>query len=140
MQQTVVQYLPHQPPMVLIDELLEAGEDYAIAKVTIRPELMFVEEQGLPTWATIELMAQTVSLYAGVQGAANGIQPRIGFLLGTRKMILPCAFFPVGSELIVKATQNYLHDQLGVFICELHYLQHCIQATLSVYVPDQTEL
>ena len=69
----------HRAPMILIDELLEYGENHAISEVTVKPEMLFVQEQGLPCWVGIELMAQTVSLLAGVRGKFSGHPPQIGF-------------------------------------------------------------
>lgn len=132
-------YLPHHAPMIMIDSLVEAGEDFAIAKVTVTPALMFSNAQGLPTWASIELMAQTVSLYAGVQGQKNQQAPKIGFLLGSRKMNFDFAYFPLNSEIIIKAKKNYMQDNLGVFDCEISALGKTITATLSVYEPENAK-
>lgn len=129
-------FIPHQFPMVFIDEVIEINDEYAIAQLTVRPELMFCNEQGLPTWAAIELMAQTISMYAGIQGQRQGLEPKIGFLLGTRKMLLPIAYFALNSQIQIKVKKNYMHDNLGVFDCELYYDQHIISATLSVYEPE----
>jgi predicted hotdog family 3-hydroxylacyl-ACP dehydratase len=136
MQCNVLDYIPHQVPMVFIDELLDYGEAFATAKLSIRPELLFVEPRGLPTWSSIELMAQTISLYAGIHGRALGQVPKIGFLLGTRKLDLPFAFFPLYSEVVIRVEKNYQHQQLAQFDCQIMAQQHCIRAQLSVYQPD----
>ena len=72
----------HRAPMLLIDELLEYGENHATTEVWIKPDMLFVQEQGLPCWVGIELMAQTVSLLAGVRVcAANSVatRPKLAF-------------------------------------------------------------
>ena len=99
---------------------------------------MFYEADGLPTWASIELMAQTVSLYAGVQGDKHGTPPRLGFLLGTRKLELPFSHFAPDSVLTITATRHYVHENLGVFHCAIYLGDDppTISATLSVYEPD----
>lgn len=140
MMQQVTDFIPHQAPMIFIYELVEADEQHAIAKLTIHPQLMFCETEGLPTWTAIELMAQTISLYAGLQGHREGLPPKIVFLLGTRKMHLPMPYFPLGSHVYIIISKNYMHDNLGVFDCELRSEQHTISATLSVYEPDDVEL
>ncbi|KAA8733862.1 3-hydroxylacyl-ACP dehydratase [Acinetobacter qingfengensis] len=139
MSESALPYIPHQAPMIFIDELLECGIDHAVAKLTIHPELMFLEPQGLPTWTSIELMAQTISLYAGVQGKAQGQPPKIGFLLGTRKLHLPFPYFPLHSEVQITVHKNYMHDNLGMFQCEIIAQEQTITAVLSVYEPDSTE-
>jgi predicted hotdog family 3-hydroxylacyl-ACP dehydratase len=96
---------------------------------------MFSDEYGLPSWSSIELMAQTVSVFAGAKGQKLGLTPRIGYLLGTRKLNLPMAYFEHGKILKIRAEQQYLHEGLGQFACEISYEDHIIQAVLSVYEP-----
>lgn len=134
-----IDFIPHRKPMVFIDEIIEIGENFAIAQLTIRPELMFCEAQGLPTWSSVELMAQTISAYAGAQGQKMGHPPKIGFLLGTRKLHVPVAFFNIGETLSIRAERQYLHEGLGQFACEIQYQHHTISAMLSVYEPEEKQ-
>lgn len=136
----VLEYILHRPPMVLIDELVSSDSHQAVATLTIRPELIFCESDGLPTWVGIEIMAQTISLHAGVQGRQAGNPPKLGFLLGTRKMILPFSHFGLGETLTVTATCQYVHENLGVFDCQIAINDNvCMTATLSVYEPTEGE-
>ncbi|WP_431830759.1 3-hydroxylacyl-ACP dehydratase [Acinetobacter ihumii] len=135
MQEKAIQYIPHQAPMVFIDDLVEMSEQGPVANLVIRPELLFCEAEGLPTWASIELMAQTISAYSGCKGQQQGQMPKVGFLLGTRKLALPVPFFEIGSTLLIRAEQQYLHEGLGQFACEIEYKDHKISALLSVYEP-----
>ena len=131
-----VQFIPHEKPMVFVDHLIEANDSYAIAELQIRPELMFCEAEGLPTWSSIELMAQTISAYAGHKGQTKGLPPKVGFLLGTRKMQLPCPYFTLGSTVRIRVEQSYLHEGLGQFNCEIEYKEHRFSAMLSVFEPE----
>ncbi|MDM1757775.1 MULTISPECIES: 3-hydroxylacyl-ACP dehydratase [Acinetobacter] len=131
-----VDFIPHEKPMVFVDDLVEVGENFAEATLTIQPALMFCEAAGLPTWSSIELMAQTVSLYAGAQSQKVGQRPKIGFLLGTRKLHLPVAYFAMGEVVTIRAERQYLHEGLGQFACEIQYQEHTINAMLSVYEPE----
>lgn len=136
-----IQYIPHEQPMVFIDHIVEANEGYAVAELTITPELMFCESDGLPTWVTIEIMAQTISAYSGWRGQQLQQEPKVGFLLGTRKSQLPFAYFKIGQLLKIRVEQQYLHEGLGQFSCEIHCDEHVINAMLSVYEPtDQSTL
>ncbi|KXO86122.1 3-hydroxylacyl-ACP dehydratase [Acinetobacter venetianus] len=136
-----IQYIPHEQPMVFIDHVAEANEGYAVAELTITPELMFCESDGLPTWVTIEIMAQTISAYSGWRGQQLQQAPKVGFLLGTRKLQLPFAYFKIGQLLKIRVEQQYLHEGLGQFSCEIHCDEHVINAMLSVYEPtDQSTL
>lgn len=128
-------YIPHQAPMVFVDELIEFFEQGAVASLTISPTLLFCEPQGLPTWTSIELMAQTISAYSGYKGKMGGQAPKVGFLLGTRKLNLPVPFFEIGETLTIRVEQQYLHEGLGQFACEINYQHDQISALLSVYEP-----
>ncbi|RLZ06917.1 3-hydroxylacyl-ACP dehydratase [Acinetobacter sp. 2JN-4] len=135
-----IHYIPHEQPMVFIDHLIEANEGYAIAELTITPELMFCEAEGLPTWVSIEIMAQTVSAYSGWMGQQLQQSPKVGFLLGTRKLQLPVPYFELGQTLKIRVEQQYLHEGLGQFSCEIHYAEHVISAMLSVYEPTDSTM
>ncbi len=140
MPESVLEYLPHQPPMVLIDELIEAGDNYAVSRLVIKPDTPFVTAQGLPAWVGIELMAQTVSLFAGVRGKRLGLPPKIGFLLGTRRYHSSCAFFPLDSEVIISAKELYFGEtKLGVFECRIESAVGTVTANLNVYEPPDLE-
>ncbi|RYZ83771.1 MAG: 3-hydroxylacyl-ACP dehydratase [Moraxellaceae bacterium] len=121
-------------PYVIADAISDSDLD-AIAELTIRPELMFCEAQGLPTWVSIEIMAQTVSAYSGWMGQQLQQSPKVGFLLGTRKLQLPVPYFELGQTLRIRVEQQYLHEGLGQFACEIYDAEHVISAMLSVYEP-----
>lgn len=137
MKLNAIQYIPHEQPMVFIDHLTDVSEGRAQAELTITPELMFCEADGLPTWVSIEIMAQTISAYSGWQGQQSKLPPKVGFLLGTRKLHLPIPYFLLGSTLIIHIEQQYFHEGLGQFACEIQYAKHRIQALLSVFEPPE---
>lgn len=136
-QMNALDFIPHEKPMVFIDHILEIGDNFVVAELLIHSDLMFCDSQGLPTWASIELMAQTISAYAGLQGKKNKQPPKIGFLLGTRKLRLPFEYFELGKTLRIKAEQQYLYEGLGQFACEIQYENHTISAMLNVYEPTE---
>ena len=88
-----VQFIPHEKPMVFVDHLIEANEHFAIAELVIRPELMFCEAEGLPTWTSIELMAQTISAYAGHKGKSVRLTTENRFFTGYPQNAVARALF-----------------------------------------------
>ena len=75
----------------------------------------------MPAWFGLELMAQTVAAYSGVQQSAHGEEPRIGYLLGTRSYTCSMPAFPGGAELRIHARLHYLDDSgLSAFDCAIH--------------------
>ncbi len=134
----VAELLPHAPPMVLIDELVEAAEGRVAARVTLRPDSPFVEDGRVPAIVAIEYMAQTIGAYAGLRARAAGGPPRIGFLLGTRELSLDVDAFAVGDELTIEARHVFGDEQLGSFQCELRRAgQTLASALVNVYEGDE---
>ena len=132
-------FLHHQPPMILLDDLLDAGEDYAIAKVKVSREMLFATDAGLPTWTAIEIMAQTISLYSGLKWVKKGMSPKMGFLLGTKKIHFDIPYFALGTELLISVKKKYRHKSIWYFDCELKYLDSKIATVLNVYEPIDEE-
>ena len=74
--------LPHRPPMLLIDEIIDWGAQHASAALTIRPDTLFLEGDRVPAHIGIEYMAQTCGAWAGAVARESGLAPRRGYLLG----------------------------------------------------------
>jgi predicted hotdog family 3-hydroxylacyl-ACP dehydratase len=115
----VAELLPHAPPMILIDEVVEAAEGLIAARVTLRPTSLFVEGDRVPAIVAIEYMAQTVGAYAGLRARAAGNAPKIGFLLGSRELTLDVDAFAVGDELRIEARHVWGDERIGSFQCEV---------------------
>ena len=127
----------HRAPMLLLDQLLEYGDDYAVSEVVVRPDMLFVEAAGLPCWVGIELMAQTVSALAGMRGKFSGQPPQIGFLLGTRRFHAPMSHFPVGSRLRIRIQESFVDaNKLGQYDCCIDSEVGRVEAKLNVYQPS----
>jgi len=75
--------LPHQAPMLLLDHIctVDASQVRCETRVGPRHALLLDGEGNLPAWAGIELMAQTIAAWAGMQGRLRGEPVRIGMLL-----------------------------------------------------------
>lgn len=132
----VLDVIPHRPPMVLIDRIVEASAEHIVTLSRITADKPFVTAAGMPAWAGIELMAQTIAAYAGVQARQHGEAVRLGFLLGTRRYESDCAFFAPGSTLRIQATRLLMDEQgLGVFECRIESDAGNVNANLNVFEP-----
>ena len=128
--------LPHREPMILIDEVLDAGNDRATAAVRIGEDCLFFEPgRGVPVWVGIEYMAQTVALCAGIAAKAAGRPISVGLLLGTRKYACFAPHFPLGARLIVHAEQSWRDEAMAVFDCRIETDRRLAEAKLNVYMP-----
>ncbi|HHK5575877.1 TPA: thioester dehydrase [Neisseria polysaccharea] len=114
--------LPHSGRMVLIDRITRYGDDFVEAGAQIKPDHILLAGGILPYTAFIELMAQAVGAYAGIQARKNARPVRLGFLLGTRKLEIFAQSVPVGTHLLATAHMS-IQDAggMGVFDCELRW-------------------
>ena len=142
--------LPHSGRMVLIDRITRYGDDFVEAGAQIKPDHILLAGGILPYTAFIELMAQAVGAYAGIQARKNAWPVRLGFLLGTRKLEIFAQSVPVGTHLLATAHMS-IQDAggMGVFDCELRWTDApetssetlpsdgiLARASLNVYSPE----
>lgn len=119
---TIAEILPHKAPLLLLDELLECGDEHVACGVTITASALFCEAgKGVPAWVGLEYMAQTVAAYSGVDEVRQGISPTIGLLLGSRRYRSEVDYFSMGTRLRIVA-QLLLRDEhdLVAFDCSIY--------------------
>lgn len=129
--------LPHDHPMILIDEIGSWHEHGLTANVTVRPDSLFIEPNGVPAWVGIEYMGQAIAAHAGLCARRDGQPIRIGFLVGTRRYEPGCSHFPLGTTLEVTVdaiTSNT--TGLRVFECRITGDGISANANLNVFMPD----
>ena len=138
--------LVHQAPMILIDDLVDAGKEHIVCRVTIRKSGLFfdLESRTVPGYVGIEFMAQTVAGWAGYQAWRVGEKPAIGFLLGCRSYQCEKAAFDEGTVLDIHAELIMKSDTMAAFRCSIqHKGERWATCELNVYEPPknvQTEL
>ncbi|TXH94991.1 MAG: 3-hydroxylacyl-ACP dehydratase [Rheinheimera sp.] len=134
------QLISHRPPMILLSRFVAADTTSACCEVDIvSSSLLFQPElQGVPAYAGLEYMAQTIACYAGAQALANGADVKIGFLLGSRKYEPSVPVFSYGWTLRVTAEKVVMEESgLSVFACQIfHQDQLLVQANINVFQPD----
>lgn len=133
----VAALLPHSGDLVLLDRILEAGEDSLAAVLTVRADGLYNHGDRVPAWVGLEYMAQAIAAWAGLRARRRGEAVTPGFLLGSRRYRPPCADFPVGATLTVRVTR-VLEDEsgMGVFECKLGGDAVApFQARLNVFQP-----
>ncbi|MFT4927637.1 MAG: putative hotdog family 3-hydroxylacyl-ACP dehydratase [Phenylobacterium sp.] len=121
-QYAIEQVLPHSAPMILLDELLDYGEDWGLCAVNIGPASLFYDsaQQGVPSYIGIEYMAQTIAAFAGADALNNQQSVEVGFLLGSRKYQPTATLFNNGSQLHVHVSRLYQEESgLRVFQCRI---------------------
>ncbi|MBI2769166.1 MAG: hypothetical protein HYX47_06065 [Burkholderiales bacterium] len=132
-------WIPQRGAMRLLDRVLEADDEHAVAEVDIAEDGLFLRDGAVPAWIGIEYMAQTISAWAGGRGRrAGGRGPRIGLLLGSRRYTAHCSGFPAGATLRVEARcELYGDNGLGMFDCTIRQGGTLLaSAKVSVFEPD----
>ena len=132
------QALPHERPMILLDEVLACDGDALDAAVTIHPDRPFFRAEGMPAHVAIEYMAQACGAFIGVEALRAGGRPRVGLLLGTRNFTAVRRWFRDGERLLVRVEVVYRTEEMGVFDCRVagdDGAETLASARLTVYQP-----
>ena len=133
----IASVLPHEPPMVLLDEITELSESHIVATLRIGPTSLFLRNNKIRSIVSLEYMAQAVAAYAGLQRQKAGEAPRIGYIIGVPSMELLVDNFEIGDRLEVHANHVWGDGDLGRFDCVIERSQKEVaRASLSVYSGD----
>ena len=79
--------MEHKPPMLLVDEIQEAGDDYIVTAFSVRPDTLFLDGGVLRTEALAEVMAQSVAALNAYKAWKNGKPSEKGFLVMLKKVV-----------------------------------------------------
>lgn len=115
----IEEFLPHSPPMVLLDELISFTESTVHSRVTLKANSPFCENGHVPAYIAIEYMAQCVGAWNGARSQLQYEEPKIGFLLGTRKLTLNRPYFEVGETLDIYGESQFTDGEMAYFQCKI---------------------
>lgn len=130
--------LPHRPPMILIDRLVETDGRETICEVTPRLHDLFATDLEVPLYVGIEYMAQTVAAHGGYQSYQAGEPISVGLLMGTRRLECYCRGFEFGQTLRIHVAHIWGKAELMRFRCwilKASTSELCQQAELNVFKP-----
>lgn len=130
--------VPHRGAMLLLDGVAAADAAGIEAHATVRAGAWYLDERGaMPAWIGIELMAQAVAAFAGLEGRRSGRPPRPGMLLGTRAYRAHAPSFPPGERLRISAKLAEADESgFGTYECAIHGAAGPLaEATLKVFAP-----
>ncbi len=112
---SVTDYIPHRPPMLLIDQIVEVTDNRAVCRSTIHPDCVFARAGVVHPTAMIEFVAQACAIWVGVKNAREGAAPQLGLIVACREVELAVNSFAIGDELTITATKILGEDQLAAF-------------------------
>ncbi|MGC7590737.1 hypothetical protein ACPWUF_09695 [Bisgaard Taxon 46] len=139
------EYLLHRDPMRLVDEIIQVSDTHIEVKIKIdeKHRLFVNQEQQVPVWISIELMAQSVGVWAGVQGKIkDNSQAKVGFLLGARQCKHFVSHYEMHEILRVDVHLLMQDQRMASFDVKIINSQNQVTAEgrLTTYQPDDTEL
>lgn len=143
---TTDELLAQKPPMRFmteVDEVVceEGKTPSASGRFTVPADHIMITRDGFPATGLIEVMAQTIGLYAGAANRAGGTAPKIGLLLGCRCLTFARPFYPAGCTFLTKVEEVFHSDDgLRQFAARVEWLtddgpQPAAEAVLTVYQP-----
>ncbi|WP_392558851.1 ApeP family dehydratase [Orbus mooreae] len=140
-----IKYLPHDTPMVMIQDVHLIDEENCICSVNVSKNGILAPfltpQHTLSNVYVIELMAQTIGVWNGYHGLKNNHQCQLGMLLGGRAIKMELAKFETDSTLMIHAKLVLTDTKLANFDCQIS-VDDVTVATgkLNVYEPDHLEL
>lgn len=110
-------YLPHRPPMLLIDDIISVTDQRFVCHTAIHADCVFAIDGRVHPSAMIEFVAQTCAAGVGVLAARTGNPPKVGLIMGCREMAFEVDSFAVGDELRITADKLFGQTQMAAFAC-----------------------
>ena len=133
--------LPQAEPMILLSGYEPQKEERSVdAWVDVSPSSPFYEREmgGVPGCVALEYMAQTMALCVGMLRRKGGLKPKIGFVLGSRKLAVMVDAFKSGERYSVCAECTYQDESFGSFDCTIRDAGGSVVATaqMTAFQPD----
>lgn len=135
--------LPHDHPMILIDQLISYSQISACTLVKIGPKANFYNEKrhSVPSYVGLEYMAQTIAAYANAIKLDCGGTVALGFLVSARTFKTKVSEFESGAELSTSVERLFKEENgLSVFDCTISQNgELLVEAKINVFEPDDPE-
>jgi len=132
--------VPQTGPMCLLDRVLEHAPSHTVCAVDPgRSGLLAAADGSVPAWVGLEYMAQCIAAHGGLIARRQGLPPRPGLFLGSRRVRFGAEAFAAGRELRVRARHHHGERGLVAFDCEIQEAAGgppLVSARLNVYIVD----
>jgi predicted hotdog family 3-hydroxylacyl-ACP dehydratase len=137
--------LPHRAPMQLLSRVLAHEPERTICRVDIDDQPFFQDDAGrVPPWIALEYMAQCAAAHSGLVWRKHGESPKVGFLLGSRRVTFHSDGFSKGQRLQVSAIRVWGRATgMVVFDCRVEDEASgalLVEGRLNCYTPAEDEV
>lgn len=135
----ILSMMPHKPPMLLIDRILDATDSTVRCESVVQMDNIFFRDGGIGSWIGIEYMAQAIGAHAAIVNHKLNRKNEIGYLLSVRRYDCATTRFVEGDVLQISAEQKFLDAQgLASYCCELFLNGKSISTSdITVFQPVQ---
>lgn len=135
---TPSELLPHKNPMILVDDYITFDAQSISCCVRIDQYSMFLEEFVVPSYVSVEYMAQSIGMWRGLLGKLKNEDPKVGYLVSCRKLTLEKDYFQIGETLIVHCFLKSQIEEMAAFNCQITINGHVVaNASINVYQPGE---
>jgi len=111
--------VPHKPPMLMIDRLVEVLERASVSEMTVRSDMPFVSPEGdLDDASYPEIISQAIAAQEGFRKIGSRNPELEGFLLGVKKMEIFAAA-KVGDTLRISVYKTAKFGDFGIISGEV---------------------
>jgi predicted hotdog family 3-hydroxylacyl-ACP dehydratase len=115
--------LPHRGKMVFLSRVLawDTRERTLSAEYEAGPDCLFYDPAlgGIPSWVSVECMAQGISALSGIAGREEGRKPKPGFILSVSALELSVPLLRPGVILIIRVRENSRVDAVFNYDCQV---------------------
>jgi 3-hydroxyacyl-[acyl-carrier-protein] dehydratase len=105
--------LPQKAPFTMVDTLYFCEEKKAISGLFVSSNNPLVVDGYLQEPGIIENIAQTIALKAGYEAKSKNTEPKIGFIVSIKDLIIN-DLVPIGEELITEVEIQMVFDNMIV--------------------------
>lgn len=133
---TIEDLLPHRGTMLLIGEVLEVDDLYAVTLSTVAATWPLADGQGVPPLMLIELAAQTAGICNGwnrirIQGLDS---EQMGWLVAVKRAEFFTDHLPLGSVVRARAENTLVFDTFREVTSQLHHNDQLVaEVVLQLY-------
>jgi predicted hotdog family 3-hydroxylacyl-ACP dehydratase len=113
----IAELVPHAPPMLAVDELLECAPGRAVGRLVVR-EGRFTRDGRLDSVVLLESMSQVVAACLGYEATREGGAVRVGMVIACRELVLQRPSVAVGEELTLRVRRTQGTDAVSQFETE----------------------
>jgi len=113
----IEELVPHRPPMLLVDRLVESDGNRCVSETQTGPEWPLTKDNAASSIVLVEVVAQTAAALMGLEartGAGTG-PGDAGFLVGVRSARWSSPFVPTGAFLTTSVERIAFREGYSIF-------------------------